>query len=210
MWLPLSCSAASASFQVDVLQACSAECDVCPAGKLYFLCVNECRPSFSSGLSLPLWCLFFLFLFHLLSFPLTVKAAYYNLYSRVLLEGDIWWPHALLQQHRRKSELRAATFSWGGDDGQLQVENLSTFQKVADGVITDLCQATSQRVDWSRLVTCLHGNRDDREEACSGNFYNRDRKVLLEEQIIRTLLVIVGLLSLYVSLFFTVVSPLLP
>lgn len=61
MWLPLSCSAASASFQVDVLQACSAECDVCPAGKLYFLCVNECRPSFSSGLSLPLWCLFFLF-----------------------------------------------------------------------------------------------------------------------------------------------------
>lgn len=88
--------------------------------------------------------------------------------------------------------------------------NLSTFQKVADGVITALCQATSQRVDWSRLVTCLHGNRDDREEACSGNFYNRDRKVLLGEQIIRTLLVIVGLLSLYVSLFFTVVSPLLP
>lgn len=36
-------------------------------------------------------------LFHLLSFPLTVKAAYYNLYSRVLLEGDIWWPQALLQ-----------------------------------------------------------------------------------------------------------------
>ena len=94
--------------------------------------------------------------------------------------------------------------------GQLQVENLSTFQKAAVGIITALCQAFNHRVDWLGLVTCLHGNRDNRGEACSGNFYNRDIKVHLGEQIVRTLPLSVWLLSLDVGLLFTVVRPLLP